>query len=267
MNGYIQVGHGLQKVLVLGGWLGEAADWIGVVGALDPNAFTFVLFDYRGYGRSKHLFGTYTFAESADDALRLADHLGWRRFSMIGHSMGGVAIQRILLAAPERIEMMVAVNAVPACSARMDLQRLALFESAVGDVTKREIIIDTSTGHRLPRTWLSHRATHSMDVTTPAAFYGYLKEWATVDFSRLVQGNQTLVQVITAEFDPTLTYELMERTWLTWYPNSSAITLANSGHYPMFEVPLALAASLQSFFHRESLRGTLKCCEYSRLID
>jgi esterase len=267
MNGYIQVGHGPQKVLVLGGWLGEAADWIGVVGALDPNAFTFVLFDYRGYGRSKHLFGTYTFAESADDALRLADHLGWRRFSMIGHSMGGVAIQRILLAAPERIEMMVAVNAVPACSARMDLQRLALFESAVGDVTKREIIIDTSTGHRLPRTWLSHRAKHSMDVTTPAAFYGYLKEWATVDFSRLVQGNQTLVQVITAEFDPTLTYELMERTWLTWYPNSSAITLANSGHYPMFEVPLALAASLQSFFHRESLRGTLKCCEYSRLID
>lgn len=249
MNEHLQIGYGPRKILILGGWLGEAADWRGVVEALDPEAFTFVLFDYRGYGQSKQFTGRYSFSESAEDAIRLADQMGWDRFSLIGHSMGGVAIQRVLLAAPERIDMMVAVNPVPACSARMDPQRLALFESAVDDVMKRATIIDTSTGHRLPHAWISKRANRSMEVTTPAAFSGYLNEWATVDFSGLVQGNQTRVHVITGEFDPTLTYELMERTWLAWYPNSSAITLANSGHYPMCEVPLALAASLQTFFH------------------
>jgi esterase len=250
LNGYAQMGHGPHKVIVMAGWFGVADDWRTTLDALDGDAFTFVLFDYRGYGMSKHIDGEYTFEEVAGDVLRLADHLGWERFSLIGHSMGGAAIQRVMLAAPQRIDRMVAVTAVPACSSRMDAARLSMFESAIGERAKREFIINFSTGSRLPAAWVAQKAERSVDTSTSAAFGGYLKEWATVDFSPLVQNNPTPVKVIVGEFDPTLTADVMLATWLAWYPNAQMETIANSGHYPMHETPLALAAAIQDFLQQ-----------------
>lgn len=250
LNGYAQMGHGPHKVMVMAGWFGIADDWRTTLEALGGEAFTFVLFDFRGYGLSKHIDGPYTFEEAAGDVLRLADHLGWERFSLIGHSMAGAAIQRVMLAAPQRIDRMVAVTAVPACSSRMDAARLSMFESAVGERAKREFIINFSTGSRLPAAWVAQKAERSMDVSTSAAVGGYLKEWATVDFSPLVQGNPTRVKVIVGEFDPTLTADVMRATWLAWYPNAQLETIANSGHYPMHETPLALAAAIQDFLQQ-----------------
>jgi esterase len=250
INGFTQVGHGPHKVMVMGGWFGDAADWQATVDAIDPAAFTFVLFDYRGYGRSRDIEGAYNFEQSAQDALALADQLGWQRFSLIGHSMGGVAIQRVLLAAPDRIDRMLAISAVPACSSRMDAQRLQMFDSAVLDVAKREFIINYSTGSRLTPTWVQSMARRSMEGSRQDAFAGYLKEWATNDFSALVQGNEVKLKVMVGEFDPTIGAALMESTWLAWYPNAQMEVLANCGHYPMHETPPALAAAIQSFLQQ-----------------
>jgi esterase len=250
LNGYVQVGHGPHKVMVMGGWFGAADDWVGTVSALDADAFTFVLFDYRGYGRSRHRDGDYTFEESAGDVLALADYLGWERFSLIGHSMGGVAIQRVLLAAPQRIDRMLAISAVPACSSRMDTERLAMFKNAVTDVTRREFIINYSTGNRLPKAWAAGLAQRSRDCSTEKAFSAYLTEWATRDFSALVQGNPVPVKVMVGEYDPTIGAALMRETWLAWYPNAQIAVLSNCAHYPMYEIPLALAAAIQSYLQQ-----------------
>ena len=250
LNGYLKLGDGPHKVLALNGWFGHSGDWGSVGQALDLDAFTYVFFDYRGYGRSRSISGDYTFEETALDVLRLADHLGWDRFSLIGHSMGGAAMQRVLLAAPTRIDRMVAITAVPASSSRLDPERMALFEDAVTDVHKRAFIIDFSTGRRLPKPWVAHMAQQSWAESIPEAFAGYLKEWATNDFSRLVRGNTTPLKVIVGEFDPTLTVEVMQSTWQSWYPNAVLETISNSGHYPMNEAPLALAASVQTFLRQ-----------------
>jgi pimeloyl-ACP methyl ester carboxylesterase len=39
----------------------------------------------------------------------------------------------------------------------------------------------------------------------------------------------------------------MDRTWLAWYPRASIETLANAGHYPMYEVPVARATALENW--------------------
>jgi pimeloyl-ACP methyl ester carboxylesterase len=250
LNGYLQLGHGPRKVLVLSGTFGHSGDWNAFAEGLDLDAATWVFFDYRGYGRSLQLSGAFTFAEAAQDMLRLADHLGWQRFSVVGHSMGGVAMQRLLLAAPQRIERMVAVAGVPACSSRMDEQRLAGFGSAADSLAQREFIINFSTGKRLPAAWVARLARQSWANVAAAAFCAYLKEWATVDFSDLVQGNATPLKVLVGAHDPSVTAELMERTWLAWYGAATLETLANAGHYPMHEVPLALAATVQDFLQQ-----------------
>ena len=57
--------------------------------------------------------GAYTMDEIAADALALADALGYPAFSLIGHSMGGMASERIATLAPERVLSMLAVAPVP----------------------------------------------------------------------------------------------------------------------------------------------------------
>jgi len=247
LNGYLKLGHGPRKVLVLSGWFGSSADWDGTHTALDLDAFTYVFFDYRGYGRSMHLTGEYSFAESTIDALRVVDALHWDRFSLIGHSMGGMAMQRILLAAPERIEKMVGIAAVPACGAKMPAERLAMFNAAVDDVALRAQILNASTGNRMSQAWLTYMARLSCETSAPAAFKAYLQEWTGADFTEQVKGNQTPVKIIIGANDPSMTVERMTGSWLTWYRHAEIETLANAGHYPMQETPIALASTMQAF--------------------
>jgi esterase len=243
LNGYRQVGNGPARIIALSGWFGCADAWTQMVECIDTEAESWVFFDYRGYGRSRHLQGAFTFEEVAGDVLRLADALGWQRFSLVGHSMGGMAMQRVLLAAPERVERMLAVTPVPACGARMDAQRLPLFTSAIDDIGKREFIINFSTGNRLPAPWVRQMARHSWENATQQAFAAYLAEWGTRGFADQVAGNTTPVRVMVGEHDPSLTAGLMTSTWLAWYPNASLETIANAGHYPMNETPLAFSAA------------------------
>jgi pimeloyl-ACP methyl ester carboxylesterase len=247
LNGYKTLGCGPRKVMVLGGWFGSSADWDGMASALDLEAFTYVFFDYRGYGRSLQLDGEFTFAETARDVLRLVDHLCWDRFSLVGHSMGGMAIQRVLLAAPERVERMVAITPVPASGAGMPADRLAMFERAVDDLETRKAIVNASTGSRLSPAWVAHMARQSFATCLPQAFASYLQEWAKDDFSSLVRGNPTPVKVIVGANDPSITAERMTSTWLAWYPNAVLEAMPNAGHYPMQEVPVALASTVQEF--------------------
>jgi pimeloyl-ACP methyl ester carboxylesterase len=244
---YLQRGHGPHKVIVLSGWFGGSSDWHAMLPALDIERFTYLFFDYRGYGRALARDGEFTFEEAARDVLEAADSLGWERFSLVGHSMGGMAMQRVLLAAPERIGKMAGISAVPACGSRMDEARLAAFRAAIDDVDKRAAIIAFSTGNRLPPQWSAHLARESVRLSRTEAFAAYLPQWAATDISASVAGQPVPVKLFVGEHDPTLTQELMQRTWLAWYPQAMLELLPNAGHYAMHEIPLALASSLQAW--------------------
>src|SRR4051812_49705065 len=107
------VGDGPQHVLALHGWFGSAQGWGALPDLIDPDRFTYAFLDYRGYGERRDVAGEHTIAEIAGDALALADELGWERFAVVGHSMGGIAAQRVLADAPERVERLVGISPVP----------------------------------------------------------------------------------------------------------------------------------------------------------
>lgn len=66
--------------------------------------YTCLFFDNRGMAGSQPL-GTdnLTVGVMADDALALADSLGWRDCHVVGHSMGGHIATALALSAPERV--------------------------------------------------------------------------------------------------------------------------------------------------------------------
>ena len=247
---HVTVGSGEHRVLAVHGWFGSARGWGALPGFLDTSSYTYAFMDLRGYGGRQEVSGEYTMAEAAADALALADELGWDRFSLVGHSLGGKVIQQVLVQAPGRVRRLVGVNPVPATEVPFDEQGWALFSSAAGDPASRAAIIDFTTGGRLTKAFVSHVVQHSLDNSTVQAFGAYLPAWAKADFAQQIQGRQVPVKVIVGEHDPALSADVMKQTWLAFYPNAELDVLANAGHYPMFETPVALATSIEEFLGR-----------------
>jgi pimeloyl-ACP methyl ester carboxylesterase len=245
--GYQLIGNGPAKVMVLHGWFGDETMLDPMRPALSAEEFTYCCLACRGCGKSKGEAGRYTMDEIADDALAVADGLGWDRFALLGHSMGGMAIQRVLVKAKERVRGLVAVTPVPATGVPFDEPTWQLFASAAQSLEARAGIIDLSTGGKLCKSWTGRMARRSWDSADPVAFAAYLKAWAKTDFSAEVRGLPTPVLAVIGANDPSLTAEVMRATYLAFYPNARLEVLTNAGHYPMDEAPVALATTVEAF--------------------
>lgn len=247
---YVQVGSGDHHVIALHGWFGSALGWGQLPDYLNTAQFTYVFPDLRGYGSRRDEPGEFTMAEAAADALELADRLGWDRFSLVGHSMSGVAIQHVLDQAPLRVRRLVGVAPVPATGLPFGESEWALYNSAAHNSGSREMIVNYATGSRLTPAFVDLIVRHSLDNANEQAFGIYLQSWARADILARIKGNEVPVKVITGEYDPTQPAEFMEQAWLQVYPNSELEVLRGTGHYPMFETPVALAVSIEEFLSR-----------------
>lgn len=241
------VGAGPHRVMTLHGWFGSARGWGSLPDHLDRERFTYAFFDYRGYGLRRDVGGEFTTAEIAADAVQLAGDLGWDRFSVVGHSMGGKAALRLLVDAPGRVDRIVAVTPVPPSGVPFDSDTERLFQGAAQSADNRRTIIDVTSGSRLTRVWLDQMVAASERESAPGPFAAYLRDWAGHDFADQVKGDPTPTRVIVGEHDPSLTEAVMRQTYLSWLPAAAVEVMANAGHYPMFETPVALATSIESF--------------------
>jgi pimeloyl-ACP methyl ester carboxylesterase len=184
------------------------------------------------------------------DVIALADALEYERFSLIGHSMGGMVVQRILADAPERVAKIVGVAPVPASGVPFDAEIYAVFQRAVNDPQLAFAIVDYSTGKRLSHAWVERIARYPKKIACDEAFTGYLPSWARSDIHEEIKGNPVPMLVAIGEFDLAINETLMRETYLHWYPNAELAVIANAGHYPMNETPVALATLIENFLRR-----------------
>src|SRR5690554_4663692 len=107
---------GAPRVLALHGWLDNAASFVPLAPHLP--GLDLVAPDLPGHGRSAHLPRgmDYSFAAAVHTVLDVADALGWERFALLGHSMGAGIASLVAAACPERIERLVAIEALGALS-------------------------------------------------------------------------------------------------------------------------------------------------------
>lgn len=117
-----------QPVLALHGWLDNAASFAALAPRL-PGARVVAL-DLPGHGHSEHkpAAAAYDFLDWVVDVFSAADALGWDRFALLGHSMGGAIASLAAGALGERVTRAVLLEglgpiAVPASEAPERLAR------------------------------------------------------------------------------------------------------------------------------------------------
>src|SRR5580765_970969 len=88
-------GEGGRPLLLIHGFTGAKEDFTDWLDPLAKRGWHAVAPDLRGHGGSAHpeQETDYSFEIFAADMVKLTDALGWDRFVVLGHSMGGMIAQ------------------------------------------------------------------------------------------------------------------------------------------------------------------------------
>ncbi|MDX2244349.1 MAG: alpha/beta hydrolase [Leptolyngbyaceae cyanobacterium bins.302] len=244
------IGTGAEKVMVMGGWMGDRTVFQPIHSWLDRETFAYCFVDPRGYGESRDIPGQHTLAEVTSDVMALADALGWQRFHYIGHSMMGKVAQYISAKYPDRIKSEIGVTPVPASKSPLDSNAQQLFSTAWEVPANRGIICRVTTGNRHTKVWEEFMIQESLRTTTPEAYRDYFYMWSAEDVMAEVQGCAVPFLAITGEHDAGVPTEAVQNTILKWFPHAELHIMSNAGHYPMQETPLQFVTVCEAFMKR-----------------
>jgi pimeloyl-ACP methyl ester carboxylesterase len=241
------VGSGPNPVIVCHGWMGDHRLFDPLIEEIDRTRFTYAFFDCRGYGTRLAEAGPMTVEAMARDVILIADYLSWNRFNIIGHSMGGMAAQRLMVDVPGRLISAVLIAPVSASGAKIDEGRRNLLLHAIHEPAVRRDLIDANTGRKQNAAWLQNLLELSLRSTCAEALAIYMQAWTSTDFASDARGAAVPALVIVGEFDPSTSIDRVRETILTWYTRAQAIEMKGVGHYPMLEDPRELARLIESY--------------------
>ena len=246
--GHQLIGGGPLRVIALHDFFSDTSSYQAITPYLQKDKITLCLADLRGYGRSKHLSSTFSIDQVMTDVLALADHLGWERFHLIGHSMSGQYIQYIALKNPHRILSLVAIASVPPSGSPIPsdlLQQIQL--AAKGDRQIAHGILSFITGSRMSQGFVNFKVEKWYESSTQEARLAYLDLFTTTNFSAQMQHLKTPILVIVGENDQSYGASLAKEAILPFYDNAKLEVIPNSTHYPIQESPCYLLGLLEGF--------------------
>ena len=93
-----------EPLVLVHGYTGDVGDWFDQIDEFSKTHRVLVM-DHRGHGVSEgpHDRSTYTIVQMADDVEAIVAHVGFDRYHLVGHSMGGAVSQEIALRSGSRL--------------------------------------------------------------------------------------------------------------------------------------------------------------------
>jgi len=127
-----------QPVLALHGWLDNAMTFDLLAPKLQ--GLRIVAIDMAGHGHSGHRApgAGYQLWDFALDALMATQQLGWERFSLLGHSLGGIISVLIAGAVPERVERVALIDGLVPDTGEADKAPQKLGEALLAHINLAE---------------------------------------------------------------------------------------------------------------------------------
>lgn len=247
--GHVLVGSGATRVMLMNDWLCDTSTWDVARAFLDGTRFTYAFADLRGYGKSRGHSGAFTLEESAADALALADALGWQRFAIVGHSMSALIALHLAQHHADRIERAVVLTPPPPTGFGADDAALSASRAlALADDGTRLDFFVHRFGARLSPGWAAYKAARWRACADAAAAAAYVAMFARDGLPDPTAGIHVPVLAITGEQDaPPMRREAVTHALGPLCDQLVVTPLADSGHYPMQEMPPLTVALVERF--------------------
>ncbi|HEV2369049.1 MAG TPA: alpha/beta hydrolase [Acidimicrobiales bacterium] len=107
-----EAGPGGRPFLLMHGFTGAKEDFTDWLDKLADDGWHAVAPDHRGHGASAKPLGkeSYSLSVLSADNLALVDALGWERYVLLGHSMGGFVAQLMAFADPGRLRGLILMD-------------------------------------------------------------------------------------------------------------------------------------------------------------
>ena len=255
----LEAGAGGRPLLLVHGFTGAKEDFADHVDELAGLGWHVVAPDQRGHGASDDPPGesSYSLELYADDLVRLLDTLGWSSCVVLGHSMGGMIVQELVLSAPERVRGLVLMDTSHGPVEGIDPAMIELGCTVVRDgglellvelQRDRESVLDTPANQRLLAErpgWAEYGERNTLACCADM--------WLTMSRQLLSQADRlerlrsvsapTLVIVGEQDTPFLADSERMAKA----IPGARLEVIADAGHSPQFENPPAWWDVMTSF--------------------
>jgi pimeloyl-ACP methyl ester carboxylesterase len=225
-----------------------------------------VLFDHRGHGASEKPpdVAAYSLDRLAADTIEVADALGLERFTLLGHSMGGMVARRVVLAHPERVDALVLMDTSPGAPPGIDPDhaelagRIALTDgmTALRQILDEANLLGSEADQRVRRERLGYVefAARKWADMAPEAYAALSHELTRQpDQLEAMRAIACLTLVVVGDQDEIFVpgAQAMAAT----IPGARLVVVPAAGHSPQFENPDAYFAAVDAFVRRTSDRG------------
>lgn len=262
----LEAGAGTPRPLMLvHGFTGAKEDFADHVDALAMESnrtggWHVVAPDLRGHGASDAPVGLdqYSLKAFAADVLALADALGWNRFTLLGHSMGGMVAQHAALEAPERISGLVLMDTAAGPVGGVDPEVIALGKSVVGAggmallveaQRNREGELTSAADRRLRETrpgYSAYGETKAL-ACAPDMWLAMVDEIITTQADRLRDLATLTMPVLVMVGEQDQPFRAHAEVMAADIPDAQLAVIPDAGHSPQFEKPHAWFEVLTGF--------------------
>jgi esterase len=244
-------------VLFLHGGNQSAHTWDVVCLALSER-YHCVALDQRGHGDSEWSYELdYRAAAHALDIERLADHLGWSKFTIVGMSMGCMNALQFAGTRPERLTGFVAVDAGPYVEIEGGQQIIDFVEGNRSHATLDGFVAAAMrfNTRRAPEL-LRHSLRHTVRQMADGTFQWRADRRQSVKVEDMVESLQGMRELVPHIACPALVVRGAESKVFSHdgmlrfareLPNGAHITIPDAGHTVQGDNPKALIEALEGF--------------------
>lgn len=224
------------RLLFIHGWQADHRVWDGVIADLSPK-FHCVAVDLPGSGASRDAGGPYTLERFAAGLLEVIEEHGLAPVVVVGHSMGAKIALQLAVDAPDAVKSLVLIAPVPTGPAGFSEKGIAGLRETCGNAENARRWLNRLFAGEPDPAALDLVCDAAADTPSEAGLEA-LTSWSTTDLTDASRSLTVPAIVVAPERD---NVEMQKDKVAALLSNARFVTVADAGHYAMFEKPQEIA--------------------------
>jgi len=242
---FIKWGNGKNMLIFLHYFGGNANGWKWVADEISVD-FTCIAIHLPGFGKNKLLRGP-SILNVALNIKAIINKTGIRKYSLIGHSMGGkIALQLAAIDKEKTIKNLVLISpSPPGIESISPEKKLQLLRMPSKSITME--FVNSLTAKPLKNNKLEN-AINAQVTTTKFIRHWWVNKGSQQSIINQIQKIKCPITVISSKLDKAINFSIIKNKVIPLLNRTKLIEVKNSGHLYPLEIPGIIAKQIENVF-------------------